>query len=96
MLEGRVAVITGAGRGLGRAYAQTMAASGAAVVVNDVDDDVLQETVGSILAAGGAAIGEVGDAGQTDVANALVRRPAKNSGILTSCAPMPACCVTAH
>jgi len=82
MLEGRVAVITGAGRGLGRAYAQTMAASGAAVVVNDVDDDVLQETVGSILAAGGAAIGEVGDAGQTDVANALVRRACQEFGHL--------------
>ena len=50
MLAGKVAVVTGSGRGLGRAYAVALAAAGAAVVVNDVDD-VAKETADAIAAA---------------------------------------------
>ena len=56
-LRGRAAVVTGAGRGIGRAIALHLAARGAAVCVNDVDADVAQETAGEIVAHGGTAIG---------------------------------------
>jgi NAD(P)-dependent dehydrogenase (short-subunit alcohol dehydrogenase family) len=46
--DGRVAIVTGAGRGLGRAYAELLASRGAAVIVNDIDGDVAEETAASI------------------------------------------------
>ena len=74
MLDGRVAVVTGAGRGLGRAYAHALAASGAAVVVNDLDADVAQETADLITDAGGRAVAEPGAVGPAGVADAGVAR----------------------
>ena len=41
-LEGKAAVVTGSGRGIGRAYARALAQAGCAVVVNDVDADVAE------------------------------------------------------
>src|SRR6476469_3482522 len=55
-LKDRVAVITGAGSGIGRAIAQRFAGEGAAVVVDDVNDAAGQATVQSITDAGGRAI----------------------------------------
>jgi NAD(P)-dependent dehydrogenase (short-subunit alcohol dehydrogenase family) len=53
-LEGRVAIVTGAGRGLGRAVAERLGADGATVVVSDIDADAAAQVAGSV--AGASAI----------------------------------------
>jgi 3-oxoacyl-[acyl-carrier protein] reductase len=55
-LEGKVAVVTGAGRGIGRATALRFADEGAAVVVNDVDPEPAEETAQAIKNAGGRSL----------------------------------------
>ncbi|MFC5749750.1 SDR family NAD(P)-dependent oxidoreductase [Actinomadura rugatobispora] len=82
MLKGKVAVVTGAGRGLGRAYARAMAAEGAAVVVNDIDAGVADETVALIAGAGGSAVAETGVIGESETADALVARAVAEFGRL--------------
>jgi NAD(P)-dependent dehydrogenase (short-subunit alcohol dehydrogenase family) len=67
-LRGRAVVVTGSGRGLGRAYALDAAAAGAAVVVNDVDAAEAQEVVETIRSHGGRAA--VATASVTDAAAA--------------------------
>jgi NAD(P)-dependent dehydrogenase (short-subunit alcohol dehydrogenase family) len=56
VLDGQVAVITGAGRGLGRAYALAYAGAGARVVVNDRNADAAAGVVDEIVGAGGEAV----------------------------------------
>ena len=55
ILEGRVAIITGAGGGLGAAHARVFAAEGCAVVVNDINTEAAESVVADITAAGGKA-----------------------------------------
>jgi NAD(P)-dependent dehydrogenase (short-subunit alcohol dehydrogenase family) len=80
--DGRVVVITGAGRGLGRAHALAFAAEGAKVVVNDlvaslqgegIDLSPAQEVVNEIVAAGGEAIVNGDDISDWDGAGSLVQ-----------------------
>jgi NADP-dependent 3-hydroxy acid dehydrogenase YdfG len=70
-LEGQVAIVTGAGTGIGRATARLLAAEGAAVVVNGRRRAPLDEVVAEIGRAGGRALAREGDVGDPAVARAL-------------------------
>src|SRR4051794_4674 len=82
MSAAKVAVVTGAGRGLGRAYAVALAAVGTAVVVNDVDADAANSAVEEITAAGGQAVAEIAPVGSSGTADALVARAVESFGRL--------------
>lgn len=77
-LEGKVALVSGSGRGIGREIALKLASEGARVVINDLDAEPAQQTVADIAAAGGQAVtcvGSVTESGFADrfVASALER-----------------------
>jgi NAD(P)-dependent dehydrogenase (short-subunit alcohol dehydrogenase family) len=72
ILQGQVVVVTGAGRGLGRAYALAMAAEGAKVVVNDRDRKPAETVANEIMATGGTATVWVEAVGTREAARTLV------------------------
>ena len=55
-LDGRIALVSGSGRGIGREIARKLASDGARVVVNDLDSDMAHETAATIRGAGGEAL----------------------------------------
>lgn len=61
LLQGKTAIITGSGRGIGAAAAKLFAANGATVIVSDIDPNPAQETVEAIKAAGGSALAVAAD-----------------------------------
>jgi NAD(P)-dependent dehydrogenase (short-subunit alcohol dehydrogenase family) len=81
-ITGKVAVVTGAGQGLGLAYANALADAGAAVVVNDVNQETADAAVAAITAAGGRAVAEVVPVGTTEAAERLVGRAVQAFGRL--------------
>lgn len=81
-LDGKTAIVTGAGRSLGRAYALALAAAGAAVVVNDIDADTAAQTVADIRTAGGHATAVIAPVGPTETADALVEAAVSEFGRL--------------
>jgi NAD(P)-dependent dehydrogenase (short-subunit alcohol dehydrogenase family) len=90
-LDGRVAIITGAGRGLGREHALLFAAEGAKVVVNDLgggpdgsgsDATPAQQVVAEINAAGGQAIANGDDITSADGADRLIQQAIDEFGML--------------
>jgi len=81
--EGRVCVVTGAGRGLGREYALSLAEHGARLVVNDlggsrdgtgVDAGPAQEVADEITAGGGEAVANLDDVSTWDGASSMIRQ----------------------
>lgn len=72
-LEGKVAIVTGSGQGLGLAYAAELARQGASVVINDVNQEAADAAVASITEAGGQATAVVAPVGSTGTALALIQ-----------------------
>ncbi|MHB8669033.1 MAG: SDR family oxidoreductase [Acidimicrobiales bacterium] len=90
-LDGKVAVVTGAGRGIGRAEALLLASEGAQVVVNDLggarsgegsDARPAQEVVDEIVAAGGRAVANYDDIASWDGGKALIDQAVESFGRL--------------
>lgn len=89
LLEGRVAIVTGAGRGIGRAHALELARHGAAVVVNDFGVSLAGETetetpaesvVAEIEALGGRAVANAADVADFEQAAAMVQQAIETFG----------------
>jgi NAD(P)-dependent dehydrogenase (short-subunit alcohol dehydrogenase family) len=80
--EGKTALVTGGGSGIGKAVALALAAEGANVVVNDLKRDVAQAVVDEIVAAGGKGLAVAGDVGKPEDVKATVDAAVEAYGAL--------------
>jgi len=72
-LDGKVALVTGSGRGIGQAIAMKLASQGARIVINDLDADPANETVELIRKAGGEAVACAGNVSAPDFAERYIK-----------------------
>ncbi len=88
-LDGKAALVTGAGRGIGRAVAMQLASEGAAVVVNDLgtslggegtDESIAQQVANEIISAGGRAVANTSSITDYDAAGEMVQQAVDNFG----------------
>lgn len=82
LVDGKVAIVTGSGRGIGRADALILAKEGASVVVNDLQEDVAMEVVETIKKSGGKATACVGSVTAPDFADKVVKTAVSTFGKL--------------
>jgi NAD(P)-dependent dehydrogenase (short-subunit alcohol dehydrogenase family) len=80
LLDGKVAIITGASKGIGRALSLRFAREGAAVICAARSGDLVKETVGQVKGAGGRALAVVCDAAQEDEVRRLIATGVKEFG----------------
>ena len=79
-LQGKIALVSGAGRGIGREIALKLAREGARVVINDLDPEPANEVVAAVRAAGGEAVACIGNVTAPEFADAFVRSAMDNFG----------------
>jgi 3-oxoacyl-[acyl-carrier protein] reductase len=79
-LDGKVAIVTGSGRGIGQQIALRLARDGASIIVNDLDDAPANETVAMIKAMGGRAVAHNGDVAAVDFGEKIVKAAVEHFG----------------
>jgi 3-oxoacyl-[acyl-carrier protein] reductase len=93
-LDGRVAVVTGAGRGIGAAEAVRLAQDGANVAVFDLTEEACRETVEAVEAVGSEALAVACDVSKVDQVDAGFAKVAERFGRWISWSTTRACCGT--